>query len=381
MLFFHLSDLHLGQVLYGYSLREDQEAILNQIVRRASEWKPDAILIAGDIYDKSVPSADAVALLDDFLTKLDSLSIPVLLISGNHDSPQRLDFASQILDRHGVHIGGLPPRTKEDHLKKVVLSDSFGKVCFYLLPFVKPGWVRPLAEDQEIVTYTDAVQFLLSRENIDSSCRNVLLSHQFYTTGSHLPSTCDSERQILCVGGIDHVNTSVLDRFDYAALGHIHSPQFVGKESIRYCGTPLKYSVSEEHQEKSITAVTLSAKGSLQLELIPLTPLHNVRSIRGTLSEVMQQATSDMADDYVSITLTDEEELWHPKDTLEHSFHRILEIKLDNTKTRRQLEEIREAAPARTPLEAFSSFFEELQGRPMSDQETAYMTRLFEEIK
>ncbi len=378
MLFFHLSDLHLGQTLCGYSLREDQEDILKQIVHQAALRRPDAILIAGDVYDKSVPSSEAVALLDNFLTQLDQLSLPILLISGNHDSPQRLDFASQILQRHGVHIGGLPPRTSRDHLKKVVLSDAFGDVCFYLLPFVKPGWVRHLAEEREITTYTDAVQFLLSRETIDPNCRNVILSHQFYASAGSSPSTCDSERP--CIGGLDQVDVSSLWAFDYAALGHLHSPQSVGRASIRYCGTPLKYSISEANQTKSISAVTLDGNGFLGVEEIPLTPLRDVKVIRGTLEEVMRRGAPDGVDDYVSITLTDEEELWHPKDQLERLFPRILEIRLDNERTRQRLDTPSNASPGASPMEIFSFFFEELQKRPLSDEESAYLSRLMEEV-
>lgn len=384
MRFFHLSDLHLGQMLYGYSLIEDQEAILNQIVDKASQWKPDAVLIAGDIYDKSTPSAEAVSLLDNFLTKLDVLSIPVFLISGNHDSAQRLDFASHILSHHGVHISGLPPKTSNDYLKKVVLSDTKGEVNFYLLPFVKPSWIRTIAREEqpalEIRNYTDAIKFLLDRESIDSTCRNVLLSHQFYITETYIPSTCESERPSFLVGGLDYVNTSILDSFDYVALGHIHSPQCVGRQSIRYCGTPLKYSLSEEHQRKSISAVTLEEKGNLIIDEIPLIPLRDIQTLRGTLQEIIQCASSINTDNYVSITLTDEDELWNPKDTLEYYYHHILEIKLDNTRTRRQLEEIDEATPTTTPLEAFASFFKELQGRTLSEDETTYMRKLFQDL-
>ena len=261
MIFFHLSDLHIGKQLHHYNLREDQEHILSEVIARAEELHPDAVLIAGDIYDKSVPSGEAVSLFDDFLTRLSAVrpAIPVLIIAGNHDSAQRLDYASRLLGSHQIYISGKAPETEENHLRKVTLQDTYGEVDFYLLPFLKPGYVRGLW-DGPVENYTDAVRAVLERETIDPNDRNVLLSHQFFVGNGEIPSTCDSE--ILSVGGIDSVDISAVQAFDYVALGHLHGAQKVGRESVRYCGTVLKYSVSEAGQEKALHLVELGEKGT-----------------------------------------------------------------------------------------------------------------------
>ncbi len=263
MKFFHLSDLHIGKQLNHYNLKEDQIYILNQVVDKANELRPDAIVIAGDVYDKSVPSAEAVTVFDDFLTKISEIkpSIPVFIISGNHDSAERLDFASSILGRHNVFISGLPPRNKDEYLKKITLNDEYGEVNFYLLPFLKPGYIRHIFEDGEIISYDDAVRKIIERENIDYTKRNVLVAHQFFTFKNIKPETCDSEITLISVGGLDNVDVSAVKNFDYVALGHIHGPQKIGYDHIRYGGTLLKYSVSERNHNKSLTVVNIRDKG------------------------------------------------------------------------------------------------------------------------
>lgn len=379
MRFFHLSDLHIGKHLHHYNLKEDQQHILGEIVTYAKEIHPDAIVIAGDIYDKSVPSAEAVTVFDDFLTELAKIrpEIPVLVISGNHDSPERLQYVSGILSRYEIHMAGNAPRTKEDHLKKVTIQDEFGDVNFYLLPFLKPSYVRNVS-DEVPESYTDAVKMILNRENINYSKRNVLVSHQFYTNGGNSPKTCDSEA--ISVGGIDNVDISAIEQFDYVALGHIHGGQKVGREYIRYCGTPLKYSVSETGHEKCLTMVTLGEKGTdLQITKIPLHPLRDVKKKKGTLKEMLENVSETEKRDYVSITLTDEVEPYRPKERLENVYEKILELRIDNTRTRTKLMEMEAEESSMNPFEAFGAFFEEMQGREMTDEESAVMQNIFEQ--
>lgn len=379
MRFFHLSDLHIGKHLHHYNLKEDQQHILGEIVDYAKEIHPDAIVIAGDIYDKSVPSAEAVTIFDHFLTELSGIKpeIPVLIISGNHDSPERLQYASRILARYNIHLAGNAPRTKEEYLKKVSFTDAFGDIDFYLLPFLKPSYVRTMA-DEAPETYTEAVKFLLEREKIDESKRNVLVSHQFYTNGGDKPETCDSE--MISVGGIDNVDISVISQFDYVALGHIHGAQKVGKEQIRYCGTPLKYSVSEAGHEKYLTMVTLKEKNSeIEITKLMLHPLRDVKKKKGTLKEMLENVSASDKHDYVSITLTDEVEPYRPKERLENVYEKILELRIDNTRTRNKLMEIEEEEISVDPFEAFRSFFSEMHGRELTEDETAMIQQIFEQ--
>lgn len=380
MKFFHLSDLHIGKQLHHYNLKEDQEAILREVVSYAEKERPDAILIAGDIYDKPLPSAEAVAVFDAFLTQLSELRpvIPVLLISGNHDSAQRLDYASGILSRYQIHVAGTLPKREEEMLKKVTFSDSYGEVDVYLLPFLKPSYVRQLFLENPPESYTEAVERMLKREKIDDqNRRNVLVSHQFYTGAGASPEGCDSET--VTVGGLDNVDTRVVEQFDYVALGHLHSPQNVGNERIRYCGTLLKYSVSEAEHQKSITVVTLGEKGTLpQVEYLPLHPLRDVKKKRGTLEEILREAKEEERGDYISITLTDEQEPYQPKEQLRQEYERILEVKIDNTRTRNQLSEEEELPIQTDPLSVFADFYQEMQGRPMNEEEWEIMKGIYD---
>jgi exonuclease SbcD len=247
MKLFHISDLHIGKQLHFYNLKDNQIEILKQITEKARQYRPDAIIIAGDIYDKSVPSAEAYQIFDQFLNDLSEISpsIPILIIAGNHDSAERLNYASSFLEKHKIYISVLPPQKEEEGLKKVVLTDEYGDVNFYLLPFTKPGYVRHLFAEGVVTSYDTAVAALIERENIDYTRRNVLVSHQFYVAGDKLPETCESEQVYISVGGIDSVDIAAVRQFDYVALGHLHGPQHIGVKQIRYSGTPLKYSVSE----------------------------------------------------------------------------------------------------------------------------------------
>ena len=384
MKFFHLSDLHIGKQLHRYNLKEDQQVILKEVITYAKELRPDAIVIAGDIYDKSVPSAEAVNVFDEFLTDLSEITpeIPILIISGNHDSPDRLKYASEILKRHHIYLAGNVPERPEEHIEKVTMHDAYGEVNFYLLPFMKPAYVKNIFVDGTPETYSDAVKEIIKREKIDyKDKRNVLVSHQFYVgEKAESPETCDSE--VFSVGGIDNVDIGSVKEFDYVALGHLHGAQCIGKPEIRYCGTLLKYSVSESTQNKSLTVVTLKAKGEKpEIENYPLHPLRDVRKKKGTLDEIIKEAQETEKDDYISITLTDEIDPYKPKEQLERIFSHILEIRVDNQRTRTKLKEMDEELVMKDPFTSFAEFYKEMQGREMNGEEETIMKEIFDKAK
>lgn len=382
MRFFHLSDLHIGKQLCNYNLKENQEAILSQIAARAREQRPDAILICGDIFDRAVPSGEAYMVFDRFLQALSSITpaIPVLIIAGNHDSAQRLNYASSFLEKHQIYLSVSAPMQQEEHLKKIVLSDEYGEVNFYLLPFLKPGYVRHLFPEGEVCDYESAVRAVLEREEIDYGKRNVLLSHQFYMSGGQAPRQCDSEQPVLSVGGLEKVDVSVVEKFDYVALGHIHGAQMVKSPHIRYCGTPLKYSVSEEHHKKSITMVALEAKGEeITIDTIPLAPIQEVRRECGLLQEIIGRGTDGNRHDFISVTLTDETEPYHLREQLEEIYDFILDIRIDNTRTRNLMKEQKEEEFSTQPMEMFASFYQEMQGQPLTEQEEHLIAAILDE--
>ena len=398
MKLFHLSDLHIGKLLCGYSLKENQERVLSRIVAYAQEEHPDAILICGDIYDKSAPSGEAYVMFDRFLEALSEIRprIPVLIIAGNHDSPERLSYASAFLEKHSIYLSVFPPIQEDEYLKKITLEDEYGPVDFYLLPFLKPGYLRPLLPEGSAFSYEEAVRFLLSREKIDSGRRNVILSHQFYMAGQSEPETCDSEVAVAMAGGLDKIDISVLDAFDYAALGHLHGSQKVGRMSARYCGTPYKYSVSEEHHHKAVTVVELGKKGEEpQLRFLPLFGLQDVRRLRGTLEEVLaaaesaapspsagQPSASGICHDFVSVTITDEQEPYRIRERLEERYDHLLELRVDNARTRaRMAESGTENDPAPEPMEAFRQFYETVNHTPLPEEGERVMKRLIREIQ
>lgn len=373
MKFFHLSDLHIGKQLHLYSLKEDQERILKEIVSYVKDRKPQAIVIAGDIYDKSVPSAEAVAVFNGFLKEVWEQGCEVLLVSGNHDSPERLDFGSFLLEKQGVHIGGLPPVCKEDHIKKISLQDEWGEVFIWLLPFIKPGYVRGVFPEEEISSYTDAVKKLLEREEICWSDRNILVCHQFFTDSGKEPVRSQSET--LYVGGVGNVEISAVEQFDYVAMGHIHKEQKIRKEQFRYCGTPLKYSISESQDKKYLTEVTIGEKGTPpKIEKLPLHPLRDVKCFSGTLKELLECG----CDDYVSITLTDEVLPYQPREQLMRVFPKLLEIKVENSVTKKQMEELGETQVIETPAEMFEKFYEEIHGYSLSEKGRGILGQILE---
>ena len=334
MRFFHLSDLHIGLKLMNRDLREDQEYILSEVIEAAGREKPDAIVIAGDIYDKAVPSAEAVEIFDQFLGELTEAvpSAVIMMISGNHDSAPRVDCFRKVLSRQKVHMIGQPPRMEDEYIEKVTLEDKHGNVNFYLLPFVKPSMVKQVVgtdENGNNLSYNETLHRLIRRENINQDERNVFVSHQFYLpVGKKAEEIERMDSEIRTVGNIDEVSADVLEIFDYAALGHIHKPMKLGNENWRYCGTPLACSVSEAQQQKGIIMVDMGAKGEVKTTVLPLYPLHQVRVIKGELEEVLAEKSQD----YVTVVLTDKKDLdvIDMQERIRLAFPNLLEIRREN---------------------------------------------------
>lgn len=382
MKIFHISDLHIGKQLNYYNLKENQAAVLNQIIEAMKTHRPDVLLIAGDIFDKSMPSGEAYTLFDEFLNQLAKLEprVPVCMIAGNHDSPERLNYASGFMEKNEIYISVMPPMRDNEFMKKIVMKDEFGPVNIYLLPFTKPGYVRPLFKEQQIPDYEAAVRSLIEREAIDATERNILVSHQFYQSTGWETATCESEQVLTSIGGLDRIDISVLKDFDYVALGHLHGPQKIKEERIRYSGSPLKYSVSEEHQKKSVTMVTMREKGEpLKIETIPLEAKQEVRSERGTLEEILARADEKNRHDFIRVTVTDEHEPYRMKEKLREVYDSILEIRVDNTRTRQRLTFETHEIESRTPLEAFRVFYEDISKTTMSEHEEQMMEQIFEQ--
>lgn len=385
MKFFHLSDLHFGKQLQGYHMEEEQRQIIKDIIMLTRKEKPDAVLLCGDVYDRSVPSATAMTLLEELFQGFDKLAqegivTEVLLIGGNHDSAQRLAYGSHFLKRHHIHMAVLPPRKEEEFIEKVVLQDAEGDVNFYLLPYTKPGMLRGMEKGEEITSSQEAISFLLQREKIDWTKRNVLLSHQFYVTKGKNPTTCQSESLLPVVGGLDGIDTTTVEKFDYVALGHIHSPQNLGDQHIRYCGTPLKYSVSEHDQNKSLTLVEMKTKGEIGYEYIPFVPKRDLLDLEGTLQEIVDRAKGQVCHDYVRITLHDQDLPENLKEYLEQYYDHILEIQIDNERTRKILQEEIGDIKEMTPMEAFVTFFEDTTGRELYPEEKEEFMKILEEV-
>lgn len=369
----HLSDLHLGKRVHEVSMLPEQEAILPQILQIVDEEQADAVLLAGDIYDRTVPSAEAVNLLDRFLWELSQRQVPVLMISGNHDSPERLAFAGRLLERSGIHISPV----YDGQVEPVTLTDEHGPVDFWLLPFLKPLHVKRFYPDEGIETYTDACRVAVEKLGLDPTRRNVLLAHQFVTGGT----TCESEE--ISVGGSDNVDAAVFNPFDYVALGHLHGPQNLGSHRIRYCGTPLKYSFSEEHHHKSVTVVDLGPKGDLTLSLRPLHPRHDLRSIRGTFATLTAPAfyENTTADDYLHVILTDEEDVPEALGKLRQIYPHLLRLSYDNTRTQAdQCIDSAEDIEHRSPLDLFEALYQLQNNQPMSDEQRRFTQELIGSI-
>ena len=370
----HLSDLHLGKRVNEFSMLEDQQYILEEILRIIDSEKPDGVLIAGDVYDKTVPSAEAVTLLDEFLVQLSKRDTKTFLISGNHDSAERLAFGGRLMEQSGIHIA----RVYNGVLAPLTLRDEYGPVDLYLLPFLRPVQVRRFFPESEIVTYTEAMAAVLGAADIDKTHRNVLVTHQFVTGAQ----TCDSEE--LSVGGTDNVDVSVFDDFDYVALGHIHGPQKIGRETVRYCGTPLKYSFSEVGHKKSVTVVELAEKGSVAIRTVPLAPKRDMSELRGAYNELMLRENYEgksFRNDYLRITLTDEEDIPNAVNNLRTVYPYIMRLDYDNRRTRTESHvDGAEQVERKRPLTLLEEFYESQNGQPMSEEQRSFAKQLMERI-
>ncbi len=370
----HLSDIHLGKRVNEFSMLEDQAHILKKILAVVDEEKPDGVLIAGDVYDKSVPSTEAVQLFDDFLVRLAERKLPVFIISGNHDSPERLSFANRLIDAVGIHLAPVYNGVVEP----ITLSDEYGPVNVYMLPFIKPAHVRGFFPDTEITSYSDAVAAAIGRMNIDKTQRNVLITHQFVTGAQR------SDSEELSVGGTDNIGAEVFCDFDYVALGHIHGPQNMDSGRIRYCGSPLKYSFSEAAQQKSVTVAELKEKGTLEIHTVPLIPRRDMVELKGsyqqlTLREFYENTTYQ--EDYTHITLTDEEDIPDAVAKLRAVYHNLMKLDYDNTRTRHSAAiSGAENVETRSPIDLFAEFYELQNGLPMSAEQTELVASLIEKI-
>lgn len=365
MVFLHLSDLHLGRRLYDVSLLPDQQAILRQILDLLDSHGADAVLLAGDIYDKPIPSAEAVRLLDWFLTQLANRKKPVFLVSGNHDSAERVSFGAHLLNRGGIYIAPV----LEEITKPVILEDKYGPICVYLLPFVKPVHVRRIIPDTEILTYTDAVKAIVDAWSPDTSVRNILVAHQFVAGGTR------SESESISIGGLDDVSAEVFAPFDYVALGHLHGAQSVSRETIRYCGTPLAYSFSEEAQ-RSVTWVELGEKGQIRVTQTPLTPIHPVQTLRGTFEELL----SGQSENYLRIILQDEDDIPYAMPRLRRRYPNLLRLEYDNLRTRMQAQLEPLGHTELSPMQMLEDFYRSRNNSPMGEELRKLVKNWMEEI-
>lgn len=374
MKFLHLADLHLGKRICERSLLDDQRFLLEQILQIVDDKSADAVLIAGDVYDRPVPPPEAVALLDGFLTALRERGVPCLLIPGNHDSDERLAFGAQLFTGAGVHLAPVFDGT----LRTVTLEDTHGRVHFTLLPFLRPAQVRRFFPDVPPGDYEAAIRAVLSTVDMADSDRHVLLAHQFVTAAGASPERCDSE--LASVGTLDNVDVSAFDGFDYVALGHIHGPQRVGRETVRYAGSPLKFSFSEVHHRKSAPLVTLGAKGDVQVELVPLTPQRDLRVLRGKLSDLLDPAawSGTKTDDFMHITLTDDA-VMDAMNKVRAVYPNTLRLDFDNALTAQtDVPELACEAVRRDPFALFAEFYEKQNGEPMDAEMNAVVRAMLE---
>ncbi|RKW54627.1 MAG: exonuclease SbcCD subunit D [Lachnospiraceae bacterium] len=370
----HLSDLHLGKRVNEFSMLEDQIYILNEIINIIDEQKPKVIILAGDIYDKPIPPAEAVEIFDDFLYKLSKRNLYVFIISGNHDSAERIAFGSRLFDKSGIYLSPV----YNGKISPICIDDKYGKINFYMLPFIKPVHVRRFFPDAEVYTYTDALSTVISDMHIDTAQKNILITHQFVTGSSR------TESEDISVGGSDNVDADIFKGFDYVALGHIHRSQCCDSEYIRYCGTPLKYSFSESKDIKSITMLDIKEKGNIKLDFIPLTPLRDMVEIKGSYNELMLKSfyeNTSLTDDYVHITLTDEEDIPDVITKLRVVYKNIMKLDYDNQRTKKSSEiNLINDMDSKSPLELFDTFYELQNGKHLSDTQRVFLKNIIEEI-
>lgn len=370
----HLSDLHLGKRVNEISMLEDQSYILDQILSIIQAEAPQAVLIAGDVYDKTVPSAEAVSLFDRFLFRLSRLDAQVMIVSGNHDSAERLSFGGRLIDSAGIHLSPV----YDGQIRPVVLTDEHGPVYFWLLPFLRPVHVRRFFPEETIGSYTDACRVAIGQMGIDPAARNVLVAHQFVTGGA----TCDSEE--LSIGTADNVDAQVFRDFDYVALGHLHGPQNIGSERLRYCGTPLKYSFSECHHRKSVTIVDLGGKGQLNIRTKPLVPRRDLRQLRGSFDQLTDRRLFEgtATGDYLQIILTDEEEIPNAMARLRQVYPHALKLTYDNTRTRAdQAIDGAVEVERKDPIELFEELYQQQNNQPMTRLQRDFVRDLFRSIQ
>ncbi len=378
MKFIHLSDLHIGKRVHEFSMIEDQKYILEKILRMVKMEEADAVIIAGDVYDRPVPSAEAVQVLDSFLTELSKLGVKVFMTSGNHDSAERLAFGSKLMEGQNVFISPV----YDGVIQKIVLEDAHGVVNIYLMPFLKPAMVRQALEllgeeDLKIESYQDAIFEVIERMGVNENERNLLVAHQFVTGAS----CCDSED--VQVGGVDQIGVELFDAFDYVALGHIHSPQNISRETVRYCGTPLKYSFSEADQTKSVTIVEMEEKGNVNLRTIPLKPLRDMRKIKGTYVEVTSSPyyKKELSEDYVQVTLTDEDDVVDVLQKLRYFYPNLMHLEYDNLRTRENQELlITEETEKKSEWEVLCEFYQLQNNQEMDEEQRAFSQKLIEKL-
>jgi exonuclease SbcD len=378
MKFLHLSDLHIGKSVNGFSMLDDQRHVFKQIVGHVRSERPQAVLIAGDVYDRATPGVEAVRAFDDFLTELSDTGVAVLLISGNHDSPERLNYASRLLSDRHIHLRGV----FDGILYPVRLADDYGEVNFWLLPFIKPSWTR--GREGEMDSYGEAFAAALASAKIDPAERNVLVAHQFFTRTGVAPVRSESE--LNPVGGLDAIDTAQAEGFDYVALGHLHGAQTVGAAHIRYAGSPLKYSFSEWRQEKSVTLVELRRKGDLSVRKLPLAPRRDMREIKGRLDALLSEEVAAQADreDYLRVVLTDEEEIIDPMGKLRRVYPNVMALEFENSRTRIDVSAIRaevDTVERLSPPALFGEFFLEVSGAAMSEEQAGIVRELFETVE
>lgn len=373
----HISDLHIGKRLNEVNLLDDQAYILGEIISMAVKIKPEGILIAGDVYDKAMPSAEAVKLFDLFLSQIAELNIPCFVISGNHDSAERIAFGASIMSNKGVYMS----KVFDGQIDPVVLSDDYGKVNVFMLPFIKPVHVKQLYQDVEIESYQDALDCVVKHMKIDKTERNVLVMHQFITAMNTEVERSDSES--ISVGGSDNIDVSVFEAFDYVALGHIHKPQRIGRDTVRYCGSPLKYSFSEVQHVKSVTVIELKEKGDIIIVTLPLIPRRDLRKIKGNIEALLtyENYKETKLDDYIHVTLTDEEEILDAIGKMRQIYPNIMMIEFENN--RNQTVNSRTGAESlddKTDLELFAEFYALQNNEALSGEQLAIVSELLEKI-
>lgn len=355
-----------------FSMIEDQKYILSQIIEIIKKEKTEAVIIAGDIYDKSMPSAEAVELFDEFLTELKRMNVKVPVISGNHDSPERIAFGGRIMKESGIYLS----KVYDGETVKAEFNDEYGKINFYLLPFLKPANVRRYFPDENIESYTDALEVAVKNMNIDKNERNILLTHQFVTGGER------SDSETFSVGGTDNVDAEIFSDFDYTALGHLHRAQNIRK-NIRYCGSPLKYSFSEARGEKTVTVIEAKEKGNLEIKEIPLKPLHDMKEIKGTYDEIASKSyyeNTDLQECYLHISLTDEEEMPGAAAKLRTIYPYLMKLDYKNKRSEDYTGEISYDTENKSPLELFEEFYQMQNNSPMSEIQREFMERLIESV-